>query len=169
MGSADNVRVGLTGTVAFAPLGTTLPVDVDEVLAATFIDVGYVSEDGVTQSMATDLTDIKAWGGDIVRTVQTSHDLTYALKLIETTEDTLILYYGDDGEITGDDLPRQSWVLDVIDGSDVVRLCLPDAKIVERGDVVYSGADAIGYEVTLKCFPDSTGVKAYMYRTAAVS
>jgi hypothetical protein len=164
MGTAANVRVGVNGAVAFADLGTTLPTTALEALGVAWTDVGYVSEDGVTQGLAADQEEIKAWGGDVVRKVQTSHDLTYALKLIETTEATLTLYYGDPDQITSDELPRRSWILDVLDGDQVVRICLPDAQITERGDVVYSGSEAVGYEVTLTAYPDDAGVKAYLYR-----
>ena len=35
--------------------------------------------------------------------------------------------------------------------------------MTERGDVVYKNDEAIGYEVTITCYPDQNGVKAYKY------
>lgn len=172
--TAANVRVGVTGGVYFAASSVNLPTDGSSTLSSDWTDVGYVSDEGVTQSIAQDITDISAWqNGDVVRKVQTSHDLTYAFTMIETSEATLEAFYGNytNGtvEITGEQLPRQRMVLDVVDGGNIVRLCLPDAQITERGDVVFQNAEAVGYPVTVTAFPDTDGVKAYMYLVEPVS
>lgn len=99
---AKNVRVAVTGAALVAPLGTTAPTDSTTAVAATFKDVGYISEDGVTQSISTDVSDIKAWqNGDVVRKVQTSHDYTLQFSMIETTDTTLKLYYADSTATAG--------------------------------------------------------------------
>lgn len=169
--TAANVRVGVTGSASHAPLGTTLPVDATAKLAATFKDVGYVSEDGVTQSMSTDVTDIKAWqGGDVVRKVQTSHDLTYQFSMMESTTENLGLYYADTAasatavKVTGAQPEHKVWVLELIDGGQTIRVVLPDAQITERGDLTWTNGDAVLYDVTITAYPDANGVKAYIYR-----
>jgi hypothetical protein len=94
MGTAANVLVGAKGKVYGAVTGTTLPTTTAASLAA-FTDLGYVSEDGVVQSLNEDTSEIKAWGGDTVRTVQTGHTLRIsALTFIETNPETLKAYYG---------------------------------------------------------------------------
>jgi hypothetical protein len=169
--TADNVRVGVTGGAYTAPDGTTLPEDATEALEAAFADVGYISEDGVVQSIGADITDIKAWqNGDVVRKIQTSHDLTYAFTMIETSDVTLEAYYGNyaagEVQITGDQLPHGPWVLSVIDGDAEIRIVIPDGQVTERGDISYVNGDAVGYPITISCFPDDDGVKAYMYLDA---
>jgi hypothetical protein len=155
-----------------APTGTTLPTVATSTLDVAFDAVGYLSEDGITQSIGSDQTEIKAWqNSDIVRKIQTSHDLTYAYTMIETGESTLVEYYGDytalaDGavvEITGEQLDHRARVLHVIDGDKKIRIVLPDSQVTERGDVQYVNGDAVGYPVTVTAFPDGNGVKAYMY------
>ena len=54
----------VTGAVHWAPKGTTIPTSVSEALDAAFVDLGYLSEDGVAINQ--DNTSIKAWGGDDV-------------------------------------------------------------------------------------------------------
>jgi hypothetical protein len=68
-----NVRVAVTGGVFRGVSGTPVPTTVAGVLNAALKDQGYVGEDGITQSIDKDTTDITAWqGSDIVREVQTS-------------------------------------------------------------------------------------------------
>lgn len=164
---AQNVRVAVTGGVFTADAGTAIPTTADEAIGS-FDDLGYVSEEGVTQAIGADVTDIVAWqNGDVVRKVQTSHDLTYAFTLIETKEQVLEAYYGNylSGavEVTADQLPRKPWVIDVIDGDDTIRVAIPDGQVTERGDITFATGEAIGYPVTVTCYPDSSGVKAYLY------
>lgn len=167
---AKNVRVAVTGAALVAPLGTTAPTNSTTAVAATFKDVGYISEDGVTQSISTDVSDIKAWqNGDVVRKVQTSHDYTLQFSMIETTDTTLKLYYADSTatagavKVTGAQSAHNVWVLDVKDGDDTIRIVLPDAQITERGEVTFKNDEAVGYDITLTAYPDTSGVKAYIY------
>jgi hypothetical protein len=169
--TASLVRVGVTGGAYTAPEGTTIPTTAEASLDGAFAEVGYISEDGVTQSMAADITDIRAWqNGDVVRKIQTSHDLTYAFTMIETSEVTLEAYYGNyttgTVEINADQLPHGPWVLSVIDGDAVIRIVIPDGQVTERGDISYVNGDAVGYPITITAFPDGSGNKAYMYLDA---
>lgn len=166
---ADNVRVAVTGGVFTAAVGTTLPTTADATLNVAFVDLGYVSEDGITESQEADVTDIVAWqNGDVVRKVQTSHDLTYELTLIETKDDVLSSFYGplSSGvvEVTGDQLGRKSWVIDVVDGEHDIRVVIPEGQVTERGEVTYANGEAISYPLTITAYPDNSGVKAYIYR-----
>ncbi len=169
---ATNVIIGkplASGGLLTAVAGTPLPTSATAPLNGAFEATGYVSEDGVVQTIDTDTTDIKAWGGDVVRTVETAHDVTYKFTMIEHNGVTLGAYYGDDNytpgaiEIRAGELPRKPWVIEIKDGDARGRIVVPIGQIVERGDVNYTDEDAAGFEVTLKAFPDSTGVKAYIY------
>lgn len=174
MGTAANVRVGVTGGVFGAPLGTALETDALSALDAAFDDLGYISDDGITQAIGTDQTEIKAWqNGDVVRKIQTSHDLTYQFAMLEESDATLIAYYGNsaDGvvEVRGEQGVRQSWVIEVEDGDNVLRIVIPDGQVTEREDVVFLNEEAISYGVTITCYPDADGVKAYQYRDSSGS
>lgn len=170
---ASNVRVAVTGGIYRADPETTAPTSALGTLDAGFDELGYVSEDGITQAIGAEVSSIKAWqGGDEVRKVQTSHALTYAATLIETSELTLETYYGNfedlgDGEglvrITSDQPEHYSWALHMVDGVHRIRLYIPDGQVTERGDVVWVNASTVAYPVTISCFPDDEGVKAYKY------
>lgn len=170
---SQNVRVAVTGGVYRADLGTTLPTSALSALGGDFEDMGYISEEGVTQSIARDVTNIAAWqNGDVVRTVQTSHIVTYTFTLIESKDEVFRTIYGNftdlgggEGvsEITGDILDSHAWVLNVIDGTNRIRLCIPDGQVTETGDITWTNGELIGYPVTVTTFPDGDGVKAYKY------
>lgn len=168
MTTASNVLVGVTGGAYVAPEGTTLPTDAATALNASFEEVGYIHEDGVTQSITTDVTDLRAWqNADVVRKLQTSHDLTFQLTMIETSDVTLATYYGNYAagvvEINADNMPHKAWILEVADGDDDLRIVIPDGQITERGDITYQNGDAVGYPITITCFADASDVKAYLY------
>lgn len=167
--TADNVRVGVTGTVSYGATSLTLPATLTAA-ATSFTDVGYIGEDGITETQDTDTTDITAWqNGDVVRRVQTSHDLTYAFTLLETSTATQTLIYGAAAgaatplEVTGDQPAHYKFVIDVVDGTKKFRICIPDGQITEKGDVVYASGEAVSYPITITCYPDSNGNKAYIY------
>ena len=61
------------GAIFSAPLGTPLPTDATTDLNAAFKPLGYVSEDGLVNENTASSENLKAWGGDIVDTVQYFH------------------------------------------------------------------------------------------------
>lgn len=174
MTSSADVRVGVTGAIHGAPDGTTLPTNATASLNAAFEELGYVTEDGVREQNGVEITEIKAWQDSaVVRKIQTSHDLTYQLAFMETSDQVLETFYGnyDNGtvEIRGEQGVRQSWVIQVVDGDDLLRIVIPDGQVTETGEVAYVNGEAVTYPVTISCFPDDDGVKAYKYYLGAGS
>jgi hypothetical protein len=176
--NAQNVGVGkprLTGSVFRAPLGTTTPTDATSELDSDFKSMGYSSEDGLTNSNERESEEIKAWGGQVVASPQTSVKDTFKLTLIEVLNgDVLEAVYGDNsvsGDLTtglalavGMDEPDPSvWVFDMVVNRTLKRVVLPNAKVTELGDIVYKDDEVIGYEVTLTALPDTNGKSHYEY------
>lgn len=165
---AANVRVAVTGGIYRATLGTTLPTSATSSLSGSFTDLGYVSEEGVTQSIGRDVTDIASWqNGDVVRVVQTSHTVSFSCSLIETKDSTLSTFYGNHTsgatEITGDIFDHYTWVIQATDGDVKIRLAIPDGQVTETGDVTWTNGELVAYPITITAFPNSSGVKAYKY------
>lgn len=171
---SSNVRVAVTGEVSVAPTATAAPTAVDSALNVAFVGLGYVGEDGITESRERSTTDIKAWqNADTVRTVVTDANLSYTFKLIETTEASLELFYG--SAVASEKLVvtpattggRKSFVIDVEDGTDLLRIYIPEGEVAEVGDVVYASGEAIGYEVTVRAYPNATaGGSAVIFASA---
>ena len=172
--TATNVSTGkpkIAGAVFVAPKETTLPTDATTALDLTkFVCLGYVSEDGLTNNNDMEVSAIKAWGGAIVYRSLTELDDNFALTLIESeNEDVLKAVYGDsnvtteaDGtikvEVKAEDPQERVWVFDLaLRGNRAKRIVIPDGAITSRGAITYNDSDAIGYEITVSAYPDSTG------------
>jgi len=171
------VRVAVTGAVSVGATTATAPTGTASALTG-FNDLGLVGEDGVTESRGRSTNDIKAWqGGQTVRTVVTDATLTYHFTLLETKKETVELYYGSDVTQTATEgsltvVPsstggRKSFVLDVVDGTELLRVYVPQGEVTEVGDRVYANGDPIGYECTLTAYNDATlGGSAKVWATA---
>lgn len=175
---SDNVLVALTGAVYAAPVGTTAPTDTGDAWDAGFKDLGYISEDGITESHEDDVTEIGAWqNGAIVRRMISGTSATYTFTVIETTKTALELYYkgaaivGVDAEGHGEasieiGLPtsdRRAFGFDVIDGDKIVRWVVPVGEVTERGEITYKNDEPIGYELTITAYPGDDGVHTFKY------
>lgn len=172
-----------TGSVFRAPIGTALPTTEAAAKNAAFVNVGYISSDGVSRTIGQDTSEIVAAGGDIVRIVKSKHKVTYKFKMLETNAESLRTYHGT-GQVTitvgtpttstkttalvkSGFTQRDEWILDTVDGTFIRREVIPIAEVSALGDVKVltdgSGAGALEYEVELTAYPDSAGVKAYVY------
>ena len=182
--TATNVTVGkpkVGGAVHWAPLETTLPTSATASLDAAFVDLGYVSEDGLTNNNSPESDTVKAWGGDTVLSLQTDRPDTFSLTLLEAMNaDVLKTVYGSDNVVedasgnltvkaTAQDMPSGVWVFDMIlKGGRAKRIVVPNGTISELGDIVYKDDEAVGYNITITDVPDTDGVYHYEYITADV-
>lgn len=158
-------------TTATAPTGTGGTT-------TGFTGLGYVSEDGVTETRDRSSDDIKAWqNAATVRTVVTDANLTYTFTLIETKKDTVELYYGttvtqaaSEGNfviVPANTGGRRSFIIDVVDGAELIRTYIPEGEVTEIGDKVYAAGEPIGYEVTVTAYANATlGGSAKVWATA---
>ena len=173
-----NVAAGkpkLAGAISFAATSTTLPTTASEALNAGFVSLGYCSEDGLTNTQYRSSTDIKAWGGDIVLSVQDEKTDTFAFTLIESLNtDALKAYFGD-SNVTGSiatgitvtanskELPEKSWVVDMIMRGALKRIVIPIGKVTATEAITYSDGAAVGLGLTVTAYPDSSGNTHYEY------
>lgn len=158
-----------TGALRWAPLGTTLPTDAKAALDGAFIDLGYIGEDGFTESNSRDVTKKKAFGGSTVKILQTDYTATVSFTFLESVNaDVLKAVFGEDNVTVtpaaganGEQvkvsknkatLPRKSWVIDTLDGDMHYRSVIADGQVITIGDITVVHTDTIMYTVTIECF-----------------
>lgn len=185
MPTTANVSTGkpkVAGAVFCAPVGTTLPTDPSTALAAAFKDLGYISEDGVTNANGPTTQDVKDWGGRTVLVLTTEKPDTFKLKFIESLNtDVLKTVYGSSnvtvatgGAITvvanNAEPAEQAYVIDmVMRGGALKRIVIPRGMLSELADIVYKADEAVGYDATLAALPDASGNSHYEYISPAPS
>lgn len=157
---ATKVKVAITGELSVGKEGTKAPTTASSSISG-MKGLGYISEDGVSETRDRSTTKLKAWqNAATVRTIVEEASLQLKTALIETNADTVGLYYGTtvdpatgavliDPSVTGG---RKSFCLDVIDGDDFIRTWIPSGEIVEVGEQVYKNGEPIGYEITIEAY-----------------
>lgn len=177
--NASNVSAGkpkITGAISVAPVGTTLPTSPTEELDAAFEGLGYCSDAGLTNGTNLETNNIKAWGGDTVLVIQSSKEDTYNFVLIEIKNVNVLKFVYGSANVSGDlengitiiannkDVDQVSIVIDMIlSGNTLKRIVIPTASVSEIGDLTYSDEDAVGYDTTVNCIPDTNGNTHYEY------
>lgn len=185
MNDADNVSFGkpkATGAVYVAPAGTPLPTTAWGTLNAAFEGMGYVSEDGLVNSVESDTEEVNAWGGDLVLVGQTTFKEMFTVNLIETNAEALKVYYGEanvtvegNGSITvrqtSEMLPNVVVVFElVLTGGRIKRIVVPNAQMADRsGEITYVDGEAITYPAMFVAYPDSNGQTHTEYIATALS
>ena len=164
------------GSVYRAPLGTAVPTDAVTALAAAYVSLGYVSEDGVSNSNSPSSDKAKAWGGDTVLNFFDEKPDTFKFKLIEALNPNVLKTVYGDNNVTGDldkgiavhanseEYAYYVWVIDMLlKNGAAKRIVIPNASITEVEEILYKDNEAIGYGLTISALPDSTGKTHHEY------
>jgi hypothetical protein len=169
----DAIRVygDLESEVYLAPKGTTLPTVLTADPADPFWAVGWLSEDGISLNVSTDVEKFKAFqGGTTLRTKVTSTEKTIKFQALEETPGVTGLYYGHgDPVVTGTgtsavakiDLPEsvptveRTAIFRFKDGDVEKWLCCELVQISDRGEVPHQNNAMTLYEFTLDIIGDS--------------
>lgn len=157
-----NVRVGVSGEISVGPTTSAAPTTTTSVLTG-FLGLGYVGEDGITETVDRSTDDIIAWqNATTVRTVVTDAKTTYEFPLIETNKavvefvtGAIVTQTATHGTYVADPAAtggRKSFVFDIIDGANLKRIYIAAGELTERGETVYASGEPVGYECTVTAY-----------------
>uniref|UniRef100_A0AAU8B3B8 Tail protein n=1 Tax=Dulem virus 32 TaxID=3145750 RepID=A0AAU8B3B8_9CAUD len=173
----SNVQTGRfrVGGYAFAaPLAAPDPADGVAELDAAYLNMGYLSKDGLEEAEQRDTSDHEDVNGDVVETTQDKYGLTLTVTFLESLRgDLLKEIHGPEnvtivaptqakeGTITvkrnSVELPERKWVFELASRKARTRKFAPKARIVSTGSQKFVSTDLISYQATIKCYPNAAG------------
>jgi hypothetical protein len=157
-----NIRIygDETSVVSVAPLGTSFAAGL-AAPSVTFVELGWISEDGVEINRTKDVKKFKAWqGGATVRQKIVGVEDTFKFQCLEETAITLGLYYPGSSSVTatgvttitvpaGATADERAWVLRFFDGPIEKRYNIPRGEVGETASIVHKSTDMTIYEYTV--------------------
>ena len=182
--SKPGASANKSGYIWVAPLGTALPTDATTELAAAFVGLGYLSEDGLTEPASFEPgDDIVAAGGDTVAQADPTFSKTWTGTCIESLNtDLLMVAYGSanvtvkaasstaDGSITVKEqaggLEHHVIVIDeILKGGRKRRNVMADATFLITGDISHVHTALVNFEFTINAYPTATQPAQTQYIT----
>lgn len=165
------VRVGVTGAVYQAPLGTAFPTATGTAWPAGWVDLGLIDESKTPEITPTRSTkDILAWQQFFpVRTVKTADGAEWKFTLIQKSGTNLKLAFGG-GTITslgGGDyrfappaasaIDEHMFGIEVDDGAIIDRYILGRGIVITTGNINFKRDQAVAFELTVRGLSPATG------------
>lgn len=161
------------GYFFLAPSGTGLPTDNKSVLDEAFVNMGFLSDDGVNFSDSSSTENAYDANGDSIATSNGDIEKTFTVTFREIKSDSLKVLYGSEnvtdegGTITVHDKgPNASTYVGVFeillkDGRKWRRV-IPQCQPGELGDQTIAYNELVGREVTMTALLDSTTGSYYI-------
>ncbi|MFE4991428.1 hypothetical protein ACFRH4_08760 [Streptomyces mirabilis] len=179
MSDSNELRVATKGAFVVAPVGTTAPTDPYSPWGANWVDLGYGTQDGLTETLNENRQTFEAWGEtEPVLTIVTSRATQFKINLEQTNAWTLALYYGVDiADMTSSgtgatqfatfndpQTPEPKYYalgMDMIDQKDrPMRFIVARAEVVTKGDRAYKNDTVSAFDLTFSTLSAGSGGSA---------
>lgn len=162
------------GYIFSAPVGTTLPTDVETALDPAFEVLGFLSEDGYVETIDEDSDDLVDMNGDLMDSTNSNRVESAQLTFAEIKAATLRRQYGEanvtdeDGMITvrhnSDSHPVFSYVVElVLKNGRRWRKVVPRGQSAELDDLTVASSELCQRAMTMKYLTDEGGNTCYDY------
>lgn len=164
--STQLLNLGVTGCLNYAPPGTKMPKNMGA-YEKPFVDLGWIADSGISEALNEERNNWTPWQAqNSQRSQVSSQEFTFQATVWSIGGLANSLYYGvaaEDMEFDsasgvvsfeqGKELPEEFQFrlgIDVIDGKKARRFLLPAASVSERGEIVYTKTELVGYQLTFK-------------------
>lgn len=174
------VVVGGNGSVSVAPAGTTVPTGV-AALSASYINVGYISEDGVTFTGGADIEDINAWQSFYpLRKIITARNAAVEFIMRQWNGENLKLAFGG-GQIVNaagttyyrppdpSEQDTRVMVVDWQDGNEKYRLVVPRGLVSGETTTEMTRSAASDLPISFAVTPNTTALTLTTPTTAELA
>ena len=163
-----NMGIGRAVGMAYtAPENTALPATPGETLDPAWVEIGAVSEDGITWGTGKDAEPLKNWAKKVVRVIGSDESGNVQVPFIDTTEDTLKTIFGADnvtisaatathGKVVsvtvapGVSAPPAAFLFLMKDGDDLLMLGTESGVVTDLDDIGFAPTDAITWNATIE-------------------
>lgn len=172
-----------SGSVMWGPTTVALPTTSYTALiggTGGLADLGYLDENGLKQKEDRSNTDVFAWGGDLVGTLQDKYSRTMTFRFLQfnnaavqaaahglanvsTTAASTTAGNEIAVKLNAALLDTRAWVFDGMYGIQLCRVVFPIARVVSVGEVDMTHKSYSTLECTLKAYPDAQRNHGYMY------
>lgn len=168
-------KAAVAGAVFYAPAGTTVPTTASGSLDAAFKDLGYISDEGLVNSLNKAADQTRAWGGDIVNVEVSEPTDEFKFTLIQSLSSEVLKFIYDASNVTaaGSSISVNvnhtapagyAFVFDmVMKGGVAKRIVVPEAYLSSLDDITYVDGEVTGYACTITATADSSGNTHYEY------
>ncbi len=158
--NANQIVVGASGNVYVAPVGTAAPTDLTTAMAAAWIDLGFLTEDGVTFTPSWDIEEISAWQSfRPVRRISTSRSEEVSFEMQQWNKFNFPLAFGGGSVTTTTGVHKfipptasardeRAMVIDWADGTKKYRLIIPKGEVTDGGEMNLTRTDSASLPVT---------------------
>lgn len=168
------------GGVYRAPLGTALPIDASTALAAAYVPLGYISDDGIQPTRDISVEKIKAFGGDVVAALLSDESRSFQFTLLEVFAQAVNEFVYGVANVTttpatasvgtklavqdkGGKPDQQVLVFDLKHGAKRRRVVVPVADPTISDEEPYVDGSLSAYQVTVEALKNASGVRVYDY------
>lgn len=172
--SIKQVRIGgpkVGGYAYRGEVGTTRPTTVSGGLDPAYVDLGYISDDGLSIKTDAGTDKIKDWNQDTIAVIQKQNEATLEVTFAQVSAAAAKAIFGDDNvetlsgdagapksiSYTGEVLPHSQWAFLMKDGNGESVLDIGDGQVTGIDGIEFKKDAIVSFKVTIELFKDSKG------------
>lgn len=174
-----SVGKGVAGGYFFsAPATATLPTNYSTALSNDYVNLGYLTSDGLVIAESTETSDFNDLNGDVIETSRSSREETMQVTFAERKAASEKELYGQshvtdaNGMMTIDhtnaERDERIYVFEAVyKNGRRGRIVAPKGKVTELGDLTLASGDLAARQCTIKCMVGGGGysVREYLQST----